>query len=245
MLPGRLSRQRYETVDALMARELRPIYLLADSQLLFWKHGESRFIDPLRNAAQARSPRAAYIGASNADAPEYYGIFQAAMEGIGIHDCTMIHSSFSSREQAFLEDADIILLSGGDVAAGWKVISETGMKDVIVKRYHAGATLIGVSAGAVQLGLYGLTEGHNASGELFDTFKLCAFVVSAHDENREWSALAKTITLLQGTARGIGIPAGAGLVYHRDDSIEAVRHPSFHFSFTQGVVRCDVLRPKA
>lgn len=228
----------------VMAPELRPIYLLADSQLLFWKKGDALFLQSVLDATEARSRRAAYIGVSNGDAPEYYDIFQAAMGAVGIRHCEMIPSAFSAKHEAVLNDADIILLAGGDVVAGWRLMCESGMKDAIVRRYRDGATLIGVSAGAVQLGLYGLVDRGETGGELFETFKLFPFVVAAHDENGDWSALAHTVQLLQESARGIGIPAGAGLVYHRDRSVEAVRHPSFLFFYAQGAVHRELLLPK-
>jgi cyanophycinase-like exopeptidase len=227
-----------------MPQELQPIYLLADSQLLFWKNGNALFLESIL-IARPRPLRAAYIGASNGDAREYYDIFQAAMQGIGVNECQLIHSAFSSRDEAFLNDADIILLAGGDVAAGWKVISETGMKDAVIRRYNAGATIAGVSAGAVQLGMYGLSEGTGSSGELLETFKLCPFVVSAHDEKNEWSSLANVVHLLEGAVQGLGIPAGAGLVCHPDQSIEPVRSPVSRLFYTQGAVGRDLLLPKA
>ena len=72
----------------------QPIYLFADSQLLFWRSKDALFLRSLREVLDEDSPKAAYIGASNGDDPEFYSIFTAAMEGIGIHECRMILSSF-------------------------------------------------------------------------------------------------------------------------------------------------------
>ena len=64
---------------------VKPLFLLADSQLLFWRRGGAPFLNSVRDVIDVSSPKAAYIGASNADDPEYYSIFVAAMEMIGIH----------------------------------------------------------------------------------------------------------------------------------------------------------------
>ena len=41
---------------------------------------------------------------------------------------------------------------------GWTAFEETGLKDKLMERYYAGALLIGISAGAIQLGLKGWDE---------------------------------------------------------------------------------------
>src|SRR5262245_33048415 len=101
---------------------MQPLYLLADSQLLF-RHGhdEPFLARVVRQANLARSSVAAYVGASNGDAPEYFELFRSAMTPLGVTNCRMIRSSFPPEDEAALTQAAIILLSGGDVARGWDV----------------------------------------------------------------------------------------------------------------------------
>src|SRR6185369_4399235 len=127
---------------------LQPIVLLADSQFLFWRKNDRLVLERVLK----ERPKAAYIGASNGDNPDFYAIFVAAMEGFGIFDCRMIPSAISEADLSFLNDADIILLAGGDVALGWRTFVTNGLDNHIVRRYSERATLIGISAGAVQLG---------------------------------------------------------------------------------------------
>lgn len=223
---------------------LQPIYLFADSQLLFLRNQGVLFLNSLRQFLTHDSPRAAYIGASNNDAPEFYLIFEGAMEGIGIRDCRMIRSSsFSAEDEAYLNEADIILLAGGDVAVGWKAFVETGIKELIIRRYYEGAMLIGISAGAIQLGLWGLIEGGQPLDELLDTFKLVPFVIDAHDEKQEWVRLKRAVRLSDGVAKGIGIPTGGGMIYYPDQSIEALRRPLYEFFMQDGEMRDALLMP--
>ena len=221
----------------------QPLYLFADSQLLFWRDGGSLFLDSVRRLVTRDSPGAAYIGASNGDAPEFYALFEAAMAGVGVHNCRMIPRSFPAEDQAFLNGADIILLAGGEVVRGWDVFVETGMREFIVRRYFEGAVLIGISAGAAQLGLYGPVERGASPGELVATFQLVPFVVDAHDEGRGWDRLRRMIRLLGGAAKGIGIPAGGGLIYHPDGGVAAVRRPLHQLSFDGGAVKESPLIP--
>jgi cyanophycinase len=223
---------------------IQPIYLFADSQLLFQKNQGVLFLNSLRQFLAHDSPKAAYIGASNGDAPEFYLLFEAAMEGIEIRNCRMILSSFSAEDEAYLNEADIILLAGGDVAAGWNLFNETGIKELIIRRYYEGAILIGISAGAVQLGLGGLIDEGQPREELIETFKLIPFVIDAHDEKQKWLRLKRAIRLLDGAAKGIGIPSGGGLIYYPHQSIEAIRYALYEFSIHDGEIKDALLMPR-
>src|SRR4051794_32738630 len=104
-----------------MNSPLQPICLFADSQLLFWRDNGELFFERITRSISRKSVSAAYIGASNGDNPDFYAIFQSAMDGIGVSNVRMILSSFSVEDRAFLEGSDIILLAGGDVEAGWNI----------------------------------------------------------------------------------------------------------------------------
>ena len=219
-----------------MDTRLQPIYLLADSQLLFWKDRERLFLRSIRERLPQAAPKAAYLGASNGDDPQFYSIFEAAMEGIGIRDCRMIPSTFSAEDARFVNEADLILLAGGDVGRGWQVFEETGLKEMIPRRYEHGGLLIGISAGAVQLGMFGLVQAEGEVNQLIDTFKLVPFIISPHEEKQEWNSLQETIRLLNGAMKGIGIPAGGGMAFYPDQTVEAIRHPLYEFAVKDGVL---------
>jgi cyanophycinase-like exopeptidase len=218
-----------------------PIFLLADSQLLFWADAAGRFMDRVAACTGPDAPRAAYLGASNGDNPEYYSIFLAAMEAIGPAECRMIPAAPSAEELAFVESADVILLAGGDVLRGWEAFQASGVRERVERRYHEGAVLIGVSAGAVQLGTAGWPEGEPDAA--FGTWGLVPLVVDAHAEEDEWAALSAVVRARGEGARGIGIPMGAGLVYHPDGSVEAIRHTLAELTLRDGDVARAVIFP--
>ena len=221
----------------------QPLYLLADSQLLFWKRQDRPLLDASLDGLARDTPvSAAYIGASNGDRPEFYGIFEAAVDAIGITDRRMIDSSFGPGDRAF-ERAQLIVLAGGDVRLGWNVFEKTGMKDVIRGRYAQGAVLVGISAGAVQLGQHGIVETpESPATELLDVFKFVPAVVDTHDERSEWARLSRTIQLLKGAATGLGIPSGGGVIVHPDTTIEPLRRPAHEFRFEGARVAHSLLR---
>ncbi len=216
---------------------LQPIYLLADSQLLFWRGSSTSIWDSVHAC------RGAYIGASNGDLPEFYSIFEAAMDIAGVPDRRMIRAAFASDDQDFLRHADLIVLAGGDVERGWKAIVESGMREQIAARHAQGAALIGISAGAIQLGAHAVLPRGPGSQELGVMLGLVPFIVDVHDEAQDWAQLAGAIELLEGAARGIGIPRGGGLVSHPNGSIEALRHAAYEFSFEERALRRALLVP--
>ena len=165
------------------------------------------------------------------------------MEGADISDRRMILSAFSSEDESFIHESNIILLAGGDVETGWNAFTKVGLNELVIERYYEGALLIGISAGAVQLGMFGLVEADASLNKLIDTFKLVPFIISAHGEKQEWKSLKETIQLLDGDAKGIGIPTGGGLAYYPDQSIEPIRHPLYEFSRSGGVIDSRLLIP--
>ncbi len=203
---------------------VKPIYVFADSRLLFWRRTDGElFLNHVWRNPHTERPVAAYIGASNHNNPAFYHeIFEPAMQQISADECRMILTTAEREDKAFLERADIILLAGGDVGVGWRAFREHGFQELIQQRFHTGAVLIGVSAGAVQLGLGGLSEDGSA---LLSTFGLLPFYVGAHDEHGDWASLRKALGFARGGARGIGIPSGGGIIYH-SGVLEPVSKPA-------------------
>jgi len=217
-----------------LSEPLAPIYLFADSQLLFWKRPDGRlFLREVADAIGVEHPSAAYIGASNDDNLEFYhGIFEPAMRQIDSGECRMILKHPAAEDAKFLETADIILLAGGSVETGWRAFTENGLRQLIPRCYLSGAVLIGVSAGAVQLGRGGLTDDESA---LLPTFSLLPFYVAAHDEKNDWESLRKLLQLAEAPCRGIGLTFGGGAVYHAGE-LEPIAKPIFElFRDEQGM----------
>jgi len=202
---------------------IKPLYLLADSQLLFVKNGGDSVAERIRADLDSAKPSAAYIGASNGDQPEFYSLFVAAMESMEISDCRLIPSQPSREDILFLENAGLIVLSGGDVERGWQVFEQNGLKELLPRKRFDGAVLMGVSAGAVQLGLGCLSN--SAQPKQLDMFRFAPFYVGAHDEGNDWFDLRALVNLSRSDTRAIGLPAGGGAVYYADGTLEPLRKP--------------------
>lgn len=225
-----------------MNKKIKPMYLLADSQLLFAKDeiGEY-FLNPITDYLNKLS-KAVYIGASNGDEPAFYDLFVAAMENIKIKNCSMIHSAFDEEDKKKLEAADLILLAGGDVKKGLQVLENTGMKDIILEKYYNGATIIGVSAGAIQLGWQSLLVD-GIQEEIIDTLRIAPFLVDTGSNFSEWKNLKLLINDSKSMKRGIGIPAESGIVYHVDQTVEILNKPVDEFVMNENGMQETVLIP--
>jgi len=222
---------------------IKPLYLLADSQLFFWKSGGDSLAERIRADLDSGKPSAAYMGASNGDQPEFYNLFAAAMESMEISDCRLVPSQPSREDTAFLEDADLIVLSGGDVERGWHVFEQNGLKELLPRLRYDGAVLIGVSAGAVQLGLGYLSNA--AQPKQIDMFRFAPFYIGAHDEGNDWFDLRALVNLAQSGARAIGLPAGGGAVYYSDGTLEPLRKPLIEIVKENSQITENILAPPA
>jgi hypothetical protein len=220
---------------------IKPLYLLADSQLFFWKSDSNSLAERVRANLDSSSPKAAYIGASNGDQPEFYSLFQAAMEAMGISNCRSVPSQPSREDISFIEEADLILLSGGDVERGWRTFEQNGLKELVPRKRFDGAILMGVSAGAVQLGLGCLSN--SAQPKQIDMFRFAPFYVGAHDEENDWWDLRALVNLSQADTRAIGIPAGGGAVFQSDGTLEPIRKHLIELTKESAKITENVLTP--
>ena len=220
---------------------IKPLYLLADSQLLFWQGDGPSLPERIRAELPSDHPKAAYIGASSGDRQEFYDLFVAAMEGMGITQCRMIPAQLGEEDKAFIERADLILLGGGNVEQGWHAFEHSGLRDVISRKRYEGSVLAGVSAGAVQLGMGCLTDAPQP--KKLELFRFAPFYVGAHQENEEWWDLRVLLTLAADGAQGIGIPLGGGAIYWPDGTLEPLRRQLTEFIKDGDQVRERVLMP--
>lgn len=207
----------------------KPLFLLADSQPLFRHSPSNPLLHVLRESLRVSEDnvtRAAYIGASNGDAVEFFDLFCAAMDNINLHESRMIRADFPDEDRSFLASADLILLAGGSIEAGWEILTSTGMDFLIAEAYFAAAVVIGVSAGAVHLGKgwFDVSRGDVSNG-----LKLVPYYIDVHREEDDWAELRGLVERKEEYARGFGIPSGGALICHTDMSLEAVRSPVIEF----------------
>lgn len=224
---------------------IKPVFLLADSQILFYKVENGLFLKRVKESLsqpEKSDIKAAYIGASNNDNPEFYELFKMAMQQIEINNCRMIKSNPCAGDNKFLKTSDIILLAGGDTNEGLKIIKQNGWDKIIIDKYAKGSVLIGISAGAVQLGVKGYKSECKEKQSVFDCLQLVPFIIDVH-KNDDWFNLIRQVDFEGGELKAYGIPYGAGLIYYPDMSIEAVRYPCTEIGAKNEVVLKSIVLP--
>lgn len=215
----------------------QPLVLLSDSQLLFLKEDNQPFIQRLYQLFPHKSALcAAYIGAANGDKPEYFEIFEAAMQSIDITDCRHIKADANQDELAYLDYADLILLAGGDTYLGWQTVSK--LKPQLDSARARGAVLIGLSAGAIHLGSLGFhNKRHLSNTDMFATLGYCPAIISAHEEKMRWPMLKQLVKHTDGCLPGFGIPFGAGVLVTADNRLQALHKPMIHMHVQDNAIK--------
>ena len=214
-----------------------PLFLLADSQLLFWaQHGEL-FLERARDRIEDARPRAAYLGSCAGDGPDLFGLFAGAVEGVGIRECRHIPADPSPEELAYLEGAHLVLLGGSDARVGRSAFERAEVRDAVLGCYVGGAVLVGIGAGAVQLGL--------TARPGFATLGLVPHAIDVRGEADDWPALRDQVRSQGGGLQGLGIPRGGGLIYHPSHRVEAIRYPVCELAWREQGVCASLLLPEA
>jgi cyanophycinase-like exopeptidase len=212
------------------SNQLKPLFLLADSQLLFFKENGKPYINRLLNLFDpGQSLTAAYIGASNGDEPQFYDIFTQAMAAISITNCRHITSDLTPSNLDFISNAQIILLAGGNINLGWQTLNKIAPQLNMAR--HNGAVLIGTSAGAIQMGQLGWHDKPQLSNtDIFSTLGYIPAIFGAHEEQQNWHQLRQVVSQTAGVFPGIGIQSGAGLMVTPDNQIQSIGKPLIHLS---------------
>lgn len=230
-----------------MMRNSKPIYLLGDSRLLFTDNSEGKpvfsDIPPLfqKDNIPVHQLKAAYIGASNGDNPAFFELFKEAMARLSIENCRFISADFAEESISFLRSADVIMLAGGDTEAGWKAMQDNEIPLLLIECYNQGAILMGVSAGAIQLGWQLFGEDENGDLKFTEALKLAPFLVSAHEDTPDWPLLQQLVTNSRSMSRGIGIPYGGALVYYPDGEVEVRGNAATEIIFKDGSLHTSLL----
>ncbi|HEX8795852.1 MAG TPA: Type 1 glutamine amidotransferase-like domain-containing protein, partial [Polyangiaceae bacterium] len=139
-------------------------------------------------------------------------------------------------DRAVVDRADLVFVSGGDPTQGAKVLARTGAAGWMREAHARGTAMMGVSAGAIDLGAWWIDwpEDEDAPEEQADLVAcvgvLPGHVFDTHDEVDGWGELHVASRLLArrgGTAQFLGIPTKGALVFDERGAMEVVGEPPF------------------
>ena len=212
----------------------RPVFLFADCDLLCKNISHEHILKSSIESLNKSDLCAACIDFSNDEHDDFFELFTYAMEQFSITNIMHITQKFSGAERQFLKNANLILLSGGEVDTSWKIIKETKMDKIIRDGYKNGAILVGVSAGAIQLGRIGWSIKEGNSYQFFECLNLAPYLVHIHQEENQWRVLKDIISNYYPGEHGLGIPGKGGLVCYPNHSIQSIKKTAFEIQNVDG-----------
>ena len=210
------------------------VYLLAGGR------ARRHATDPGLAAALAETgvarPSLAYIGAANGDDPSFFAWFEAAARVASAGDVRLAPLAHQRADPAaarrILDTADAIFVSGGDVEAGMRILSDTGMIEYLRARHRDGAVVLGLSAGSIILAREWVRwpdPQHPERTERFACLDLAPLWCDTHGEDDDWEELRALLALLPPDSTGHGIPSGVTLRIDSNGRAEALGGPIHRF----------------
>jgi len=151
----------------------------------------------LSAVATKQKPLVAYVGAASGDDTEFEAMVGAEIERAGGRTKGVKLASPRAKVSAataLLDDCDVVFVSGGDVDAGMRVLSERGVLPVFEALAREGRPMIGISAGSIMLGRAWVRFAEGPSkrlevAERFPCMGLAPVYVDAHAEEDRWGEL--------------------------------------------------------
>jgi cyanophycinase-like exopeptidase len=207
----------------------KPVYLLAGGRGKKIFSTFQLFGTIVRDAGK-KDPVIAYVGvASLGDNPVMYSIISALIR----LNCrcrvkrVLIapENADLAKARAILESADIVFMSGGDMAAGMTILEEKKMVRYLQELYEKGKTFVGVSAGSIMLANEWV-KWENPDDEstctLFSCLGMAPLICDTHAEQDDWTELKTALRFKESGTIGYGITSGSCLKVHPDGALEAV-----------------------
>jgi peptidase E len=206
----------------------KPIYLIAGGN---WRksHTLGPLFGKILSETEKKSPRVAYIGTANGDAPSFFEFFKSFISEQGGSNIDQI---FLARERAdvdaarsVLAEADAVFMSGGDVDEGIYWLHRHRMAPFLRERYEQGVLFFGLSAGSIMLGerwVRWRDPDDDSTAELFECLRIAPLICDTHAEADDWEELKVAVGLLGSNGIGYGIPTDGVIRVAGDGSLSAL-----------------------
>lgn len=203
--------------------------------------------DPLLAAILARlgvpQPRVAYVGAASNDNRAFFLWIAAMLKKAGSGPVRL--AALASRRadiakaRELIERSDAVLISGGDVELGMRVLERTGSVSLLRDLHREGKPFIGLSAGSIMLArswVRWADPNDDGTAAVFPCLGLAPVLCDTHAEGEEWEEL-KVLLRVSGAACGYGIPSGAALRVSHGGSVAALGRPVQRLILENGAAR--------
>jgi len=227
----------------------RPIYLIAGGTRPGLTKPDPTLAHIVALAGRPR-PAIAYIGVASNDDRDFLNWLTIRLRraGAGVVRLVKLAAPDSDLGQArsLLQEADMIFVSGGDVAFGMFHLRRKRIIPFLKRLYLAGKRFAGLSAGSIMLArcwVHWADPDDDSTASTFPCLGLAPIVCDTHGEGDDWGEL-KTLMRIGRPAVGYGIPSGAVLRVDADGGVAALVKPVQRFAHRGGrIIQMDDLRP--
>jgi len=198
--------------------------------------------DALRQREKAR-PLIAYLGAATDDDRRFAGWMENLITAAA--PCTFRLAPVVGRRAAggaarrLVEEADVVFVGGGDVELGMRRLLERDLTGILLARYAAGTSFVGISAGAILLARRWIRwrdPDDDASVEPFDCLGVVPLLCDCHGEEDGWAELATLLRLVGDRSLGYGLRSGAAVQVDGGGAVEPVCGEVDRFQVQGGAV---------
>eukprot|EP00003_Mantamonas_plastica_P022105 TRINITY_DN3704_c0_g1_i9.p1 TRINITY_DN3704_c0_g1~~TRINITY_DN3704_c0_g1_i9.p1 ORF type:complete len:369 (+),score=110.29 TRINITY_DN3704_c0_g1_i9:1993-3099(+) len=184
--------------------------------------------------------RVAYVGHADNDDEDVYEYFLDVCSEIGMSHCRMIPTECTEEDTEFVKTAHIIVLSHGLPELGLRSWKSNGLHTIFRERYRDGCVFVGVSAGAVSMGIkcWGAAE----ESTIFECLGLFPYYIDADQESDQYAYLQRLLQHQKAGEKvcpGYGIPRGIGMISFPKGKIMAVRGKVLRFDLNTTNGRVD------
>jgi cyanophycinase-like exopeptidase len=205
------------------------LYLLAGGRGAARPRGPDPLLQAALRRTGVRRPTGGWIGAACGDEPAARRAATRALRSCGAAEvlaaplCGRRADPGAARHA--LQAADIVFLSGGDVAEGMRVLRAQKMIGFLRGLFASGKPFAGVSAGSIMLARRWVRwddPRDEGSASLFPCLGFARLLCDTHGEREHWQELAAALALSPPGATGYGIVTGSALVVETDGSLAAL-----------------------
>ena len=188
-------------------------------------------------------PRIGYLGSASRDDRDFFKMISVWLKNAGAGDVLLAPTVGAKvdmeRTLEILENADAVLVSGGDVEEGMRILGERNLTPFLRARWNRGTVFVGLSAGSIMLSRQWVRwrdPNDDLTVEVFACMGLAPLLCDTHGEAETWEELRALLRLAPPGAIGYGIPTGAGLGVTPEGWPFAMGEPVQRFAMRDGLV---------
>jgi cyanophycinase-like exopeptidase len=188
-------------------------------------------------------PGVAYLGSASGDNRDFFRMISVLFKNAGAGEVSLAPTAGAKvdlgKTRDILRNADAVLVSGGDVEEGMRVLGERSLAPLLRARYDHGAVFVGLSAGSIMLCRQWVRwrdASDDSTAEVFPCLGFAPLLCDTHGEAENWEELLALLRVAGQGAVGYGIPSGAGLCVTPNGRPFAMGEPVHRFTMREGAV---------